>query len=82
MLQVHLVVDTTLAKDKIATQAYVSRTLTLGDKALATEFVEVPCDVLFGAVEKVGGALSRSCHKTRHCLQQLLVCLLSSTVLH
>ena len=33
----------------------MSRLLTLGDKVLATEFVEMPCEVLFGEAERVGG---------------------------
>lgn len=35
-------------------RAYASRTLALGDKALATEFVELPCEVLMGEAERVG----------------------------
>lgn len=55
LLQVHLRLDTSLQEDKLKVQAYVSRTLTLGDKSLATEFVELPCDVLYGDIERVGG---------------------------
>lgn len=44
-----------MQEDKLKVQAYVSRSLTLGDKSLATEFVELPCDVLYGDVERVGG---------------------------
>ena len=53
--QVHLTVDTSLAKDSLGVAAFVSRVLTLGEKTLGTEFVEVSCEVLFGDVEKVGG---------------------------
>lgn len=53
--QVHLLVDTTLSNDKFSINAFMSRLLTLGDKVLATEFVEMPCEVLFGEAEKVGG---------------------------
>jgi hypothetical protein len=51
---VHLLVDTTLSNNKFSINAFMSRLLKLGDKALATEFVEVPCEVLFGEAEKVG----------------------------
>jgi translation initiation factor 3 subunit F len=51
---VHLIADTTLANDKFTVQAFVSRALALGDKALATEFQEVPCEVLLADAEKVG----------------------------
>lgn len=47
---VHLLVDTTLADKNFNIQAYVSRALCLGEKNLAMQFVEVPCEVsmLFG----------------------------------
>lgn len=54
-LQIHLLVDTTLAEKKFTIQAFQSRTLALGEKVLATEFVEVPCEVLFSDAEKIGG---------------------------
>ncbi|KAG2451861.1 hypothetical protein HYH02_003637 [Chlamydomonas schloesseri] len=54
---VHMVVDTTLRDDKFSISAYTSRTLALGDKQLATEFVEIPCDTIFGDVERVGADL-------------------------
>ncbi len=50
-----MVVDTTLKDDKFSVQAYISRTLALGDKVLATEFVEIPCDTIIGDIERVGG---------------------------
>jgi len=52
--QIHLVVDTGLTGDHVDVKAYASRGLSLGDKALATEFVELPCEVLMGEVERVG----------------------------
>lgn len=55
--QVHVRLDTSLQEDKLKIQAFVSRSLTLGDKSLAMEFVELPCDVLYGDVERVGGML-------------------------
>ena len=55
--QVHLLIDTTLSESKFSIQAFMSRLLTLGDKVLATEFVEMPCEVLFGEAERVGGAM-------------------------
>ena len=51
--QVHLLVDTTLTDNQFSIKAFQSRLLTLGDKVLGTEFVEVPCEVLFGEAEKV-----------------------------
>lgn len=51
---VHLVLDTALAGDHVGVSAYISRSLALGDKPLATEFVQVPCDVQYTEVEKVG----------------------------
>ncbi|GIL70941.1 hypothetical protein Vretifemale_1604 [Volvox reticuliferus] len=54
---VHMVVDTTLKDNKFSVQAYTSRTLALGDKVLATEFVEIPCDTIFGDIERVGADL-------------------------
>ncbi|GFR52670.1 hypothetical protein Agub_g15294 [Astrephomene gubernaculifera] len=54
---VHMVVDTTLKDDKFSVQAYTSRTLALGEKALATEFVEIPCDTIYGDIERVGTEL-------------------------
>lgn len=37
-----------------------SRVLALGDKQVATEFVELPCQVLFADVERVGGEWRRA----------------------
>ncbi|KAK9820279.1 hypothetical protein WJX72_008550 [[Myrmecia] bisecta] len=51
---VHLTVDTTLQNKQLSISAYVSRTLTLGKKALASEFLEVSCEVRTSEVEKVG----------------------------
>lgn len=51
---VHLVVDTTLATKRFVVKAYVSRTLGLGDKHLATEFIEVPSEILYGEAQRVG----------------------------
>jgi hypothetical protein len=53
-LQIHLVLDTSLAGEHVDVRAYASRALSLGDKALATEFVELPCEVLMGEAERVG----------------------------
>eukprot|EP00798_Chlamydomonas_sp_ICE-L_P015670 gene15670-21774_t len=57
---IHMLVDTTLSDGKFNIQAFSSRLLTLGEKTLATEFVEMPCDVLFGEVERVGVELLAS----------------------
>jgi len=54
---IHLVVDTTLSSEGLHVSAYTSHVLTLGDKTLATEFVEVPCEVLYTELEKVGADL-------------------------
>lgn len=39
--------------------AYVGRSLSLGGSPLACEFVEAPCEVVAGEVDRVGGALLR-----------------------
>lgn len=62
---VHLLVDTTLAGSKFSINAFMSRLLTLGDKVLATEFVEIPCEVLFGEAERVGVELLSSGASTK-----------------
>ncbi|WIA19955.1 hypothetical protein OEZ85_005837 [Tetradesmus obliquus] len=54
---VHLRLDTSLQQDKLPCSTFVSRGLALGDKPLGMEFVEVPCDVAYGDVERVGVSL-------------------------
>eukprot|EP00199_Chlamydomonas_sp_CCMP681_P006965 CAMPEP_0119107422 /NCGR_PEP_ID=MMETSP1180-20130426/9980_1 /TAXON_ID=3052 ORGANISM="Chlamydomonas cf sp, Strain CCMP681" /NCGR_SAMPLE_ID=MMETSP1180 /ASSEMBLY_ACC=CAM_ASM_000741 /LENGTH=283 /DNA_ID=CAMNT_0007092905 /DNA_START=81 /DNA_END=932 /DNA_ORIENTATION=+ len=54
---VHLKVDTTMVNRRFTISAYQSRVFALGDKPLATEFVEVPCEVLFADVERAGAEL-------------------------
>lgn len=54
---VHLRLDTSLQQDKLPVEAFVSRSLGLGDKALAMEFIEVPVEVPFGDVDRVGAGL-------------------------
>lgn len=51
---IHLLVDTSLGGEHVDVRAYAGRALVLGDKALATEFVELPCEVLMGEAERVG----------------------------
>jgi translation initiation factor 3 subunit F len=51
---VHLQVDTTLSGGKFSIHAFMSRILSVGEKVLSTEFVEMPCEVLFGDAERVG----------------------------
>ncbi len=63
----HLRVDTSLAQDGLGVAAYLSRSLGLGDRSLAMEFVEVPANVLYGEVERVGGEL-RSGANQRCCI--------------
>lgn len=58
--QVHLLVDTTLANGKFSISAFMPRLLALGDKVLATEFIEMPCSVMFEEAEKVGATKSNS----------------------
>lgn len=50
---------------RIAT--YVSRSLTLGDKQLATEFIEIPCETRMIEAERIGGnaGCCRSFHSFR-----------------
>ncbi len=57
--QIHLKVDTALTDRTFSIAAYQSRTLSLGERQVALEFFEVPCEVLFSAVERAGGAPSR-----------------------
>lgn len=60
----YMVIDTTLSNKKFNISAYVARTLSLsrssGEKPLATEFMEVPTQVLFADAERVGVELLRS----------------------
>ncbi|KAL6749104.1 eukaryotic translation initiation factor 3f [Haematococcus lacustris] len=51
---VHLKVDTTLTNKTFSIAAYQSRLLGFKDRPLATEFVELPCEVLFADVERAG----------------------------
>lgn len=37
-----------------------------GDKAIAMEFLEVPCEVLYGDIERVGGEGSQCLLTTEH----------------
>mmetsp|Transcript_14156 Transcript_14156/g.38333 ORF Transcript_14156/g.38333 Transcript_14156/m.38333 type:complete len:284 (+) Transcript_14156:86-937(+) len=57
---IHLKVDTTMANKKFSVTAYQFRVLGLGEKVLATEFIEVPCEVLFQDVERAGVELMSS----------------------
>ncbi len=41
---------------KLSVNAYVARTLSLGDRALAAEFQEVACEVKTVEAERIGGA--------------------------
>ncbi|MEW5318882.1 MAG: hypothetical protein WDW38_010066 [Sanguina aurantia] len=55
---IHILVDTTLSGKKAsAAQAFTSRLLSLGDKVLATEFVEVPLEIVYADIERVGADL-------------------------
>ena len=64
---IHLILDTGLTDQRLAIKAFVSRTLTLKkhvEPPLATEFLEVPCEVRTAEIEKIGGAwpaLTSSC---------------------
>jgi translation initiation factor 3 subunit F len=54
---IHLILDTQLTDGKMAIKAFVSRTLTLRkhqEPPLATEFLEVPCEVKTAEIEKIG----------------------------
>lgn len=57
-MQVHLTVDTSLQDNKLAINVYVARILSLGGRALATEFQAVDYEVLTADLEKFGGMLS------------------------
>ena len=56
MLQVHLKVDTNLTDKAFQVKAYGSKPLGLGDKTLASEFIEMPTEVQFSEAEKIAGA--------------------------
>lgn len=53
-------VDTTLSQARFSVAAYQFRVLALGEKVLAAEFAEVPCEVLFQDVERAGGECARA----------------------
>lgn len=50
-----MTIDTTLQNQSLAIKAYVSRALLLGEKQLATEFVQVDCEVKTKDLESLGG---------------------------
>lgn len=51
---IHLTVDTTLTDNQMRIATYVSRSLSLGDKQLATEFIEIPCQSRMIEAERIG----------------------------
>eukprot|EP00192_Tetraselmis_astigmatica_P020930 CAMPEP_0117667482 /NCGR_PEP_ID=MMETSP0804-20121206/10996_1 /TAXON_ID=1074897 /ORGANISM="Tetraselmis astigmatica, Strain CCMP880" /LENGTH=280 /DNA_ID=CAMNT_0005475223 /DNA_START=101 /DNA_END=943 /DNA_ORIENTATION=+ len=51
---IHLTVDTTLTDSQMRISTYVSRSLSLGDKQLATEFIEIPCQTRLIEAERIG----------------------------
>mmetsp|Transcript_35473 Transcript_35473/g.63280 ORF Transcript_35473/g.63280 Transcript_35473/m.63280 type:complete len:283 (-) Transcript_35473:80-928(-) len=51
---IHLTVDTTMTNNQMKIATYISRSLTLGDKQLATEFIEVPCQTRMIEAERIG----------------------------
>lgn len=57
---VHIVLDTLLSNKKFTVAGYTSKVLSLGDKPLAAEFVEVAVEVLYTDVEKVGAELMQN----------------------
>eukprot|EP00252_Welwitschia_mirabilis_P017552 TRINITY_DN38870_c0_g1_i1.p1 TRINITY_DN38870_c0_g1~~TRINITY_DN38870_c0_g1_i1.p1 ORF type:complete len:281 (+),score=38.16 TRINITY_DN38870_c0_g1_i1:142-984(+) len=50
---VHLTIDTSFQSDRLI-KAYISRTLSLGDRQLAAEFHEIPLDLRMVEAERVG----------------------------
>ena len=57
--QVHLALDTSGAGGHMSVRAFVSRTLGLGGRELAREFLEVDCEVRGGEAERVSIDLLR-----------------------
>lgn len=53
-ISIHLTVDTTFANNRMDIKAYTAKTLMLGDKKLATEFQEIPCEVLTVDLDRIG----------------------------
>ncbi len=53
----HVTIDTTLQNQNLAIKAYVSRALLLAEKQLATEFVQVDCEVKAADLQNLGGEL-------------------------
>jgi hypothetical protein len=51
-----LKVDTNLTDKSFQVKAYGSKPLGLGDKTLASEFIEMPTEVQFSEAEKIAGA--------------------------
>jgi translation initiation factor 3 subunit F len=51
---IHLVVDTTLTDKQFNIKAFICRNLSLGDRQLASQFVETPCEVLSADLDKLG----------------------------
>lgn len=54
MLKVYLVVDTSLDREELAITAHVSRPVQLKGRHVATEFVEVDCQIQMEEAEKIG----------------------------
>jgi translation initiation factor 3 subunit F len=60
---IHLKVDTNLTGNSFQVKAYGSKPLGLGDKTLASEFIEMPTEVLFGDADKLAGLQQASGNK-------------------
>ena len=56
----HVTIDTTLQNQSLAIKAYISRALLLAEKQLATEFVQVDCEVKTADLGSLGGAVPSS----------------------
>lgn len=54
---VHLVVDTALTNDQLSIKAFVSTPLTLADRALESQFQQIPVEMAFEDHEAIGGKL-------------------------
>ncbi|KAK9843940.1 hypothetical protein WJX84_006794 [Apatococcus fuscideae] len=81
---VHVTIDTTLQNQSLAIKAYISRALLLAEKQLATEFVQVDCEVKTADLGSLGVDLMEKeiSEKVQHdadsletCISQLSLCL-------
>src|SRR5690348_8566924 len=69
---VHLVLDTALTDDKLSVKAFVSTPLSLADRALASQFQQIPVEVVFEEHEAIAGTTASACFAILFCLHLLV----------